>query len=138
MYFTENEWTTDRIVLGLRAWAEDHPEARDLLVAAADEIAGPDLTVNLEGNTVTAGGKIIKLTPKEAEILEVLKTGRQVTTDRLYSAVWPITEDLTSPSGQLAVHICRINKKIAHTPYRICSEWGCGYQIRRTEDHGHS
>lgn len=136
MYSTGNDYREDRVVAGLRALAAEDPTHHGLLLAAAETIAGPDLVVDLTKNTITLGGQLIKLQPTEVEIMEVLKRGVQTPTHVIVEKVWPYVQEPEKPTKTLSVFINQLNRKMAHVPYRIISEWGQGYQLRRIEDNG--
>lgn len=97
----------------------------------ASVVAGP-LEMNIPAHMATLGGKPIKLTPKEFEVLAVLarNAGLVVTHRQILTAVWgpAHTEDLQ----YLRVFIGQLRQKLkssADAPELIQTEPGIGYRL---------
>jgi DNA-binding response OmpR family regulator len=91
-----------------------------------------DLTLNTETKQCTAHGKVVKLTPREFQILELLMThpGRVYPIDAIYEAVWQ--EPAYNAANIVAVHIRKIREKIEinpKNPQYLKVVWGVGYKI---------
>ena len=80
-------------------------------------------------------GEVIKLTPTEFGILELLmrNPGRVFSIDEIYERVW--NEPSFNPENTVAVHIRRIREKIEinpKDPKYLKVVWGIGYKIEKT------
>lgn len=91
------------------------------------------LTIDLVRRQVVRGKEIVRLTPKEFDLLSVLvrHAGRVVTHRQLLTTVWgpAHTEDAT----YLRVFISQLRQKIEDDPERpnlISTEQGVGYRLR--------
>ena len=71
-----------------------------------------DLTIDLDGYTVTVKGKRVDLTPLELEILKILATnvGKVFTRDKLRAILQNVSSSISNRT--LDVHICHLRKKI--------------------------
>lgn len=78
---------------------------------------GP-LTLDLSSNTVTKGGAIIKLTPKECELLTAFlrHPGQTLSRELLIQEIWQT--DYTDDVRVLHVHIRMLRKKVEDDPDR--------------------
>ena len=79
-------------------------------------------------------GEVIKLTPTEFGILELLmrNPGRVFSIDEIYERVW--NEPSFAPENTVAVHIRRIREKIEINPKEpkyLKVVWGIGYKIEK-------
>ena len=91
-----------------------------------------DLKIDLVARSVTCGGKEIKLTPTEYEILKVLaqNIGRVLTHKQLLKAVWGTAyhED----THYIRVYIGQLRRKVESNPSQpkyIITESGVGYRL---------
>jgi DNA-binding response OmpR family regulator len=95
-------------------------------------LQGAGIVVDYERHRVRSSGKILRLTPKEFQLLTLLMEaeGRVVTQQRLLDAVWGELPDEVRNPHTLQVHISRLRKKIgskgAQTLTRVT---GVGYQF---------
>ena len=85
---------------------------------------------------LTVDGEVIKLTPTEFGILELLmrNPGRVFSIDEIYERVW--NEPSFNPENTVAVHIRRIREKIEidpKNPRYIKVVWGIGYKMEKHE-----
>ena len=91
------------------------------------------LDLDLDGRSVTVGGRTMTLTDTEYAILEYLvkNRGKVVTAAELYEAVWE--EKFLSGSGNtVMVHVLNVRRKIEENPSKpkiLRTVWGRGYQI---------
>lgn len=91
-----------------------------------------DLVVDLENRTVTKGGKPVKLTVKEYELLEVLiKNPRKVFgREELLRLVWGY--DFAGDTRSVDICVTRLRKKIEDdksNPKHIITVYGFGYRF---------
>ena len=89
-----------------------------------------DLEVNLVKRTVTLGGKDVKLTAKEFDLLQLFITnrGKPFSRQEMLEHVWKY--NYTSDARTVDVHIRRLREKIEHDtsqPEFIFTKWGVGY-----------
>jgi len=79
-------------------------------------LAFDDIEINLDRNTVTRGGKAVRLTQSEQELLMHFLTnaGRELSRDSILDAVWSY---LPSPNTRTVdAHVLRLRQKIEEDP----------------------
>jgi two-component system KDP operon response regulator KdpE len=94
--------------------------------APTGSAAGPhtfesaDLRIDFDGRKVEAGGKPVRLTPKEFDLLRYLvsHTGKPVPHRELLQAVWG--PDYGDQSDYLRVFITHLRKKLEPNPAKPC------------------
>lgn len=91
-----------------------------------------ELSLDLEKHTVAKNGEIIRLTPTEFKILELLWRNKGVvfSTDRLYNRIWE--EEDFEVDNTVMVHIRNLRKKLEtdkNNPEYIVTVWGTGYKF---------
>ena len=89
-----------------------------------------DMEVNLVKRTVTLGGKDVKLTAKEFDLLQLFITnrGRPFSRKEMLETVWKY--DYTGDARTVDVHIRRLREKIERNtaqPEFIFTKWKVGY-----------
>lgn len=92
------------------------------------------LSLNLSTKEVFVDGEIVKVTPIEFKILNLLlaNKGRVFSIDEIYEKVWK--EDSFNAENTVAVHIRRIREKIEINPKEpryLKVVWGIGYKIEK-------
>ncbi|SHK23326.1 response regulator transcription factor [Desulforamulus aeronauticus] len=102
---------------------------------------GSNKVINLKGLTldqaakeVTVNGEVVKLTPTEYKIVELLMTnaGRVFSIDEIYERAWK--EPGYNPENTVAVHIRKIREKIEidpKNPRYLKVVWGIGYKMEK-------
>jgi two-component system KDP operon response regulator KdpE len=91
-----------------------------------------EFTVDLAAHRVTRNGAVVRLTPTEWHVLEVLvrNTGKLVTQQQLLREVWgPAYDDQTN---YLRVYLAQLRRKLEPTPARprhLVTEPGIGYRF---------
>ena len=105
----------------------DELENKDLLKSGG-------LELNTSTKEVKVDGQIIKVTPIEFKILNLLiaNKGRVFSIDEIYERVWK--EDSFNVENTVAVHIRRIREKIEINPKEpkyLKVVWGIGYKIEK-------
>jgi two-component system KDP operon response regulator KdpE len=97
----------------------------------------PDLRIDFERRTVSAGGHTIRLTPKEFELLHQLVSnqGKTLTHRWLLQSVWG--PDYGEEMESLRVLVNQLRKKIERNPrkpkYILTDPW-VGYRFESSED----
>lgn len=96
------------------------------------EIIMEGLVINILSHEVHVEGKIVKLTPIEFSILELLALNRGMvfSTNHIYEKVWK--EPFYNADNTVAVHIRNLRDKIEINPKQpkyIKVVWGVGYKI---------
>jgi two-component system KDP operon response regulator KdpE len=129
---------------------ELHARIRALLRRAAGPAADASgvvrigsLEVDGPAHEVRVGGTIVRLTPREFDVLRVLVEhgGRVVTHGRLLRAVWGEAYD--DEAHYIHVYVSQIRQKLAAADPSgavaslIESEPGVGYRVRLAEDEGY-
>ena len=109
---------------------DEHAEARRGL------LVNGRLSYDTASRILQADGDDIKLTPKEAGILDLLfrNLGRVFPAEEIYRRVW--NEDAYSCENTVMVHIRRLREKIELNPKEpdyIKVVWGIGYKMERHE-----
>ena len=89
-----------------------------------------DMEVNLLKRTVTLGGKDVKLTAKEFDLLQLFITnrGRPFSRKEMLETVWKY--DYTGDARTVDVHIRRLREKVernTNQPEFILTKWKVGY-----------
>ena len=89
-----------------------------------------DLEVNCQNRTVTLGGKAVRLTAKEFDLLQLFIThrGKVYNRESLLETVWKY--DYMGDMRTVDVHIRRLREKIERdtsNPEFILTKWGVGY-----------
>lgn len=92
------------------------------------------LTLDTIAKEVTAHGEVVKLTPLEYKIVELLMTnaGRVFSIDEIYERVWK--EPGYNAENTVAVHIRKIREKIEidpKNPRYLKVVWGIGYKMEK-------
>jgi DNA-binding response OmpR family regulator len=96
-----------------------------------------DLVINPSSRHVALGGRSIRLTAKEFDLLYLLAShpGHVFTREQIVNEVWDSSYDIES--GTVTVHIRRLRSKIENDPFRprhIKTLWGVGYKFESGED----
>ena len=91
------------------------------------------LELDLDTKEVTVDGKIIKVTPIELKILELLmkKPGRVFSSEQIYENVW---QEAAINTETVMVHIIKLREKIEinpSNPQYLKVVWGVGYKIEK-------
>ena len=91
------------------------------------------LELNLDTKQVTVEGKVIKVTPIEFKILQLLMEypGKVFSADNIYESVWQ--EDAIS-TDTVMVHVRNLREKIEidpKNPRYLKVVWGVGYKIEK-------
>ncbi|GAE36740.1 response regulator transcription factor [Halalkalibacter akibai] len=92
------------------------------------------LTLDQESKEVTAHGEVVKLTPIEYKIVELLMKypGRVFSINDIYERVW--NEPSYNAENTVAVHIRKIREKIEidpKNPRYLKVVWGVGYKMEK-------
>lgn len=92
------------------------------------------LTLDQEAKEVTVHGEVVKLTPIEYKIVELLMTnaGRVFSINDIYERVW--NEPGYNAENTVAVHIRKIREKIEIDPKNprfLKVVWGIGYKMEK-------
>ncbi|CQR47428.1 Transcriptional regulatory protein WalR [Paraliobacillus sp. PM-2] len=92
------------------------------------------LVIDQDAKQVTVHGEIVKLTPIEYKIVELLMTnaGRVFSIDEIYERVW--NEPNYNAENTVAVHIRKIREKIEidpKNPRYLKVVWGIGYKMEK-------
>jgi DNA-binding response OmpR family regulator len=91
-----------------------------------------DLNINVNNHEVKVGEKLVNLTRREFDILELLAKNRGIvfSTEKIYERVW--NEEFYQSDNTVMVHIRKIREKIeenSRKPKYIKTVWGVGYKI---------
>ncbi|MGL4912285.1 MAG: response regulator transcription factor [Romboutsia sp.] len=102
---------------------------------AKDELRNGELVLNNISKEVSVDGQLVKLTPIEYKILELLlrNQGRVLSSKQVYENVWE--EPGYNCDRTVAVHIRRIREKTEINPKEpkyIKVVWGVGYKIDKS------
>ncbi|MEG2702424.1 MAG: winged helix-turn-helix domain-containing protein, partial [Clostridia bacterium] len=89
-----------------------------------------DMEINSVNRSVTLGGKEVRLTAKEFDLLQVFinNRGKVFSRESLLETVWKY--DYTGDARTVDVHIRRLREKIERNPAQpefIFTKWGVGY-----------
>jgi two-component system, OmpR family, KDP operon response regulator KdpE len=117
----------DELLARMRAAIRRASPAPDEPVVDTDHF-----TVDLAGKRVTRGGAIVRLTPTEWQLLEILvrNRGRLVTQRQLLQEVWGAAYE--TESNYLRVYVAQLRRKLEPEPSRpryLLTEPGMGYRF---------
>lgn len=117
-----------RVKSQLRRYTQFH----SLPNSTENTIVMDDLVINTETREVRVSGKVVKLTPTEFGILELLASypGVVFSSERIYERVWK--EPFYHTENTVMVHIRKIREKIEENPRKphyIKTVWGVGYKF---------
>ena len=89
-----------------------------------------DMEVNLVNRSVTLGGKDVRLTAKEFDLLQLFiqNRGKVFSREAMLETVWKY--DYMGDARTVDVHIRRLREKIERIPSQpefIFTKWGVGY-----------
>ena len=102
------------------------------MVSTQSEIKIEGLCIDTERKTVKVDGEVVRLTPLEYKILELLakNRGKVFSLDDIYKYVW--NEEIAVGDKSIAVHVRHIREKIEINPKEpryLLNVWGIGYKI---------
>lgn len=108
-----------------RDYGADRTEAQTML-------SYEEVTLDLQTRQCTKGDTVVRLTPKEFDILAFFMRhpNQALTVEQIYEAVWG--EEAFSVDNTVMVHITKIREKIEDTPRKptlIKTVWGVGYRL---------
>ena len=101
--------------------------------ASDDTIVSGDMVIEQDNRRVTIGGREIRLTAKEFDVLELLATnpGKVYSREKLLKMVWG--DDYPGDERTVDVHIRRLREKIEQNssePVYVHTKWGMGYYFK--------
>lgn len=106
---------------------------RSAITAVTDSLQVADLQMDLRRRRVTRSGKVIPLSPREFELLEVLmqEPGRTFSRSELSERVWQRQHEYDTRTVE--IFITRLRKKIdtGFEPPLICTMRFAGYALRK-------
>ncbi|EJP6472662.1 response regulator transcription factor [Clostridium botulinum] len=99
-----------------------------------DIITIEDITINVATHEVKIGDQLVKLTPREFDILELLSRNRGVvfSIEKIYELVWK--EEFLDSNNTVMVHIRKLREKIEENPRNpryVKTVWGVGYKVEK-------
>lgn len=100
--------------------------------APASVVTVGDLRIDTDLHQVTVGERLVRLTPKEFEILLLLarNRGHVFSIEKIYEAIWQ--QPYLVADNTVMVHIAHLRQKIEpdpRTPQYVKTVWGFGYKI---------
>lgn len=95
----------------------------------------PDMMVDLNSNTVLACGRVVKIMPREAEILSLLIKSypRPLAREGIAKSIFGEKQlkEMRSALGTVAVHVNRLQRRLIaeRLPFKIVSDFGQGFRL---------
>jgi two-component system KDP operon response regulator KdpE len=125
--YVTKPFAADELLARIRALSRRTPSATDEPV-----VTFGDVTVDLAAHVVTRGGAVVRLTPTEWRLLEVLvrNPDRLVTRETLLTEVWG--PQYTTDTGYLRLYLSQLRKKLEAepaSPVHLLTEAGMGYRF---------
>lgn len=125
--YVTKPFSADELLARIRALSRRLPVATD-----EPTVAFGDVTVDLAAHVVTRAGSVVRLTPTEWRLLEVLLRNHDklVTRETLLTEVWG--PQYTSDTGYLRLYLAQLRKKLEpepSTPRYLVTEAGMGYRF---------
>ena len=105
------------------------------MIESSSKVVIDGLELDTDSKAVTVDGEVIKITPLEYGILELLckNPNRVFAAEEIYRRVW--NEEVFVNDNTIAVHIRRIREKIEINPKEpkyLKVVWGIGYKIEKS------
>ena len=99
------------------------------------EINTDGIKWSYEFNQLIVDGVVVKFTPSEADLFEVLysRFGKVVELGKLYAKLFGSYGDDVDESKHVMVYICHIRKKLKVTRFSITNVNGIGYYLALNE-----
>ncbi|WP_409069242.1 response regulator transcription factor [Clostridium sp. FAM 1755] len=99
-----------------------------------DIITIEDITINVATHEVKIGEQLVRLTPREFDILELLSRNRGVvfSIEKIYELVWKA--EFLDSNNTVMVHIRKLREKIEENPRNpryVKTVWGVGYKVEK-------
>ena len=107
------------------------PAPRCVCPACGAPVTADRLVIDHHGNSVSRGGRLVRLTARETDILVALKQAypRTLSTADLGDAVWGMIDD--AYHGDVIATLCStIRAKTASMGFTIETVWGRGRRLR--------
>lgn len=125
--YVTKPFSADELLARIRALSRRLPVATD-----EPTVAFGDVIVDLAARVVTRAGSVVRLTPTEWRLLEVLLRNHDklVTRETLLTEVWG--PQYTSDTGYLRLYLAQLRKKLEpepSTPRYLVTEAGMGYRF---------
>lgn len=149
MLLTAKDSTADKVT-GLNMGADDYlvkPFVTDELIArvralgrrpwevyADNAINFSDLALNINSGELTIAGTPVRLTSKEAQLMEMFirNPGMTISKEQILDRIWGIESNAMDNSVEIYVHYLR--KKIKNSQTQIKTIRGLGYVLKDTGD----
>ena len=126
----DNKEMVARVKAVLRRYENGSQPSARAEAPSADEATCGDLVVNRANYTVTQGGRLIDMPPKELELLHFLVShpNKVFSREELLDRIWGYEQ--TSETRTVDVHIKRLREKLTDREgYSIATIWGIGYRF---------
>jgi two-component system KDP operon response regulator KdpE len=125
--YVTKPFAVDELLARIRALTRRSPESADEPVVEFGDVA-----VDLSARVVRRGDAVVRLTPTEWKLLEVLlrHPGRLVTREQLLREVWG--PQYTTDTGYLRLYLSQLRKKLEadpSAPRYLLTEAGMGYRF---------
>jgi two-component system KDP operon response regulator KdpE len=125
--YVTKPFAADELLARIRALSRRTPAATD-----EPSVTFGDVVVDLAAHVVMRGGAIVRLTPTEWRLLEVLlrNPNRLVTRETLLTEAWG--PQYTTDSGYLRLYLSQLRKKLEPEPSKpryLLTEAGMGYRF---------
>lgn len=139
---TSETWCAGEIAAALRSFAHRRRRSNpgdglnNIFDSAADLLAGPGLSVDLERNCASLGRTAVRVTPNQAVLLSVLAAADRhtVSHEKLQSALWGLSRfGMACPRRSVVNLVAALNRRLRATPYLIVNIRGRGYQLARVK-----
>lgn len=136
--YVTKPFSIDELLARIRALTRRVPNQESAPITRVADIA-IDLAAKSVTKETTGGTELVRLTPTEWQVLEVLvrNAGRLVTRQSLLTEIWG-SEHITD-TGYLRLYIAQLRKKIEPDPSRpryLLTEAGMGYRFRPDQTAG--
>ena len=122
------------LVARVKSQLRRYKKLGNISIPESQKVVVGDLEIDDETKEVTIAGEMIKLTPREYNILLLLakNAGKVFSIDEIYEQIW--NEEAIGADNTVAVHIRHIREKIEINPKEpryLKVVWGVGYKIEK-------
>ncbi|MCT4633063.1 MAG: response regulator transcription factor [Firmicutes bacterium] len=122
------------LIARIKSQLRRYKKLNDMGDSSASVISVENLVIDKNSHEVSLDGRILKLTPREFDILLLLAQNRGIvfSTEKIYEQVWQ--EEYFDSKNTVVVHMRKLREKIEEDPRNpvfIKTVWGVGYKFEK-------
>lgn len=122
------------LIARIKSQLRRYKKLNDMSDTSSNVISIENLVIDKNSHEVSLDGNILKLTPREFDILLLLAQNRGIvfSTEKIYEQVWQ--EEYFDSKNTVVVHMRKLREKIEadpRNPVFIKTVWGVGYKFEK-------